>query len=46
MRLAPLDLYARHLSPWLNPLFGLALGYLQPARHDPVLRRFPNAHEL
>ena len=20
--------------------------YLQPARHDPTLKRFPNAHEL
>lgn len=46
MRLAPLDLHARHTSPLLNPLFKLALGFLQPVRHDPVLRRFPNAGEL
>lgn len=46
LSLDPLDLYARHRSPVLNPLFKIALRYLQPARHDPTLRRFPNAHEL
>ncbi len=46
MRLAPLDLYARHTSPLVNPLFKLALGYLQPVRHDPIIRRFPNFAEL
>ena len=46
MRLSPLDLYARHLSPWINPVFKLALKYLEPTRHDPVLHRFPNADEL
>jgi len=46
LRLAPLDLHARHLSPLINPFFGLALRYLQPARHDPVIARFPNASEL
>ena len=45
-RLAPRDLYARHTSPVLNPLFALALRFLQPARHDPALRKFPNAGEL
>lgn len=45
-RLAPLDLYARHLSPLAAPLFAGALPFLQPARHDPALRRFPNAGEL
>lgn len=44
--LAPQDLYARHTSRWLNPLFKWALEYLQPARHDPVLKQFRNAHEL
>lgn len=45
-RLAPRDLYARHASAFLNPLFALALRFLQPARHDPALRKFPNAGEL
>ena len=46
MRLAPLDLYSRHTSALVNPLFKFALGYLQPVRHDPVIRRFPNAAEI
>lgn len=46
MKLAPLDLYARHLSPWINPIFKFALGWLQPARHDPIIAQFPNAGEL
>lgn len=46
MRLAPLDLYARHTSAWLNPLFKFALSYLQPVRHDPTIRQFPNATDL
>jgi len=46
LRLAPLDLHARHCSPLINPFFGVALRYLQPARHDPVIARFPNAAEL
>ncbi|MFN2508392.1 MAG: GNAT family N-acetyltransferase [Chthoniobacterales bacterium] len=44
--LAPLDLYVMHTSPWLNPIFRRALKFLQPTRHDRVLRRFPNASEL
>ena len=44
--LAPQDLYARHRSALLNPLFKLAIKYLEPTRHDPVLKRFANAHEL
>lgn len=46
MHLAPQDLYARHVSPWINPIFKVAMAYLQPARHDPLLKQFPNAHEL
>ena len=46
MKLAPLDLYTRHTSPLLNPVFKLALGFLQPVRHDPIIQRFPNAAEL
>jgi hypothetical protein len=46
MRLAPLDLYTRHTSPLLNPVFKIALGYLQPVRHETLLQKFPNAAEL
>jgi len=44
--LAPLDLYVRHTRGWLNPIFGFALKYLEPTRHDPVLKKFPNAAQL
>jgi predicted N-acyltransferase len=46
MTLDPLDLYARHTSRFVNPLFKLALGFLQPVRHDPVIKQFPNYNEL
>jgi hypothetical protein len=46
MELAPLDLYARANSSLVNPFFKLAIKYLEPTRHDPVLKRFPNAGEL
>jgi predicted N-acyltransferase len=44
--LFPLDLYVMHTAAWLNPIFRQALKFLEPTRHDPVLRRFRNAHEL
>jgi predicted N-acyltransferase len=44
--LAPLDLYVRHTASLLNPVFGRMVKLLEPTRHDPVLRHFPNAHEL
>jgi predicted N-acyltransferase len=44
--LFPLDLYVRHTNPVLNKIFRPALKFLEPTRHDPVLRRFRNAHEL
>jgi predicted N-acyltransferase len=44
--LVPLDLYVRHTSGLLNPIFRRVLKYLGPTRHDPVLRRFPNADAL
>jgi predicted N-acyltransferase len=44
--LVPLDLYVRHTAPVLNPIFRQAVKYLEPTRHDPVLRQFPNAAEL
>ncbi|MGC2626272.1 MAG: GNAT family N-acetyltransferase [Candidatus Udaeobacter sp.] len=44
--LVPLDLYIMHTNPLLNPIFRRVIKYLGPTRHDPVLQRFPNAHEL
>ena len=44
--LAPLDLYVRHTNRFFNPIFSFALKYLEPTRHDPVLKKFPNAGEL
>jgi predicted N-acyltransferase len=44
--LVPLDLYVMHMSPVFNPIFRRIIKYLGPTRHDPVLRRFPNANEL
>jgi len=44
--LVPLDLYVTHTSPLLNPIFRRLIKYLGPTRHDPVLKRFPNAGEL
>jgi predicted N-acyltransferase len=44
--LMPLDLYVMHTASWLNPVFRRALHFLQPTKHDPVLQRFANAHEL
>lgn len=44
--LVPLDLYVRHTAPVINAIFRRIVKFLEPTRHDPVLRRFPNAHEL
>jgi predicted N-acyltransferase len=44
--LVPLDLYVMHTGALLNPIFRRALRFLQPTKHDPVLKQFPNAHEL
>jgi predicted N-acyltransferase len=44
--LVPLDLYVMHTNAFLNPLFCGFIKYLGPTRHDPVLHKFPNAHEL
>jgi hypothetical protein len=46
LELAPLDLYVCHTSPVINPLFRMAMTFLQPVRHHPILKKFPNAHEL
>lgn len=45
-RLDPLDLYVRHVSPVLNPVMKLALPWLQPARYDATLKKFPNYGDL
>jgi predicted N-acyltransferase len=44
--LVPLDLYVMHTNAFLNPIFRCSIKYLGPTRHDPVLRRFPNADQL
>ena len=44
--LVPLDLYVRHTSALLNPIFRRVIKYLGPSRHEPVLKRFPNADRL
>ncbi len=44
--LVPLDLYVRHTSALLNPIFRRVVKYLGPTRHDPVFRKFPNADQL
>ena len=44
--IAPLDLYVLHTRSWLNPVFRFALKYLEPTRHDPILKKFPNADQL
>ncbi len=44
--LVPLDLYVMHTSALLNPIFRRMIKYLGPTRHDPILRRFPNADQL
>jgi predicted N-acyltransferase len=44
--LFPLDLYVRHTNPFLNKIFPPVLKFLEPTRHDPVLKRFRKAHEL
>jgi hypothetical protein len=44
--LDPLDIYARHASDFINPVFKIALKYLQPARHDKYIRQFRNADEI
>ena len=44
--LVPLDLYVRHTSVLLNPIFRRVIKYLGPTRHEPILKRFPNANEL
>jgi hypothetical protein len=46
MKLLPLDLYACHVSPLINPVFKFALGFLQPTKHEKMLKEFSNFGEL
>ncbi len=46
LALAPQDLYARHLSGALNPFFKIAMQFMHPVRHNPILRKFENAAQL
>jgi hypothetical protein len=40
------DLYIKHRSRLFNFLLKHALPYLEPARHDPILKMFPNYKSL
>jgi hypothetical protein len=44
--LVPMDLYVRHTSLALNPLFRRILPLLDPTRHDATLKRFRSAYDL
>ncbi len=45
-QLAPLDLYVRHSSSWLNPIFRRIIPFLGPTQHDPILAQFSNYGDL
>jgi Acetyltransferase (GNAT) domain len=44
--LDPLDLYVRHTSDVVNAVMKRLLPWMEPTRHDPILRKFPNYAEL
>ncbi|MHA3772698.1 GNAT family N-acetyltransferase [Verrucomicrobiota bacterium sgz303538] len=44
--LAPLDLYVRATTPWIQPLIRRALPFIEPTRSEPLLQKFPNPQEL
>jgi hypothetical protein len=44
--LDPLDLYVKHTSRVLNFILKTALSFLEPTRHDQMLRRFSNYKDL
>jgi predicted N-acyltransferase len=44
--LDPTDLYVRHTSVIMNAVLKRVLPLLEPTRRDPILRKFPNYHEL
>ena len=45
-KLEPLDLYLWHRNRVTNGIFRRAAPWLSPARHDPLLQKFPNAVDL
>jgi hypothetical protein len=46
LELSPQDLYARHVTDWMNPFFKIAMRFMHPVGHNPILRKFRNAGEL
>ena len=44
--LEPIDLYVRHTSPLANAILGIALPWIEPTRHESLLKKFPNYREL
>lgn len=44
--LDPTDLYVRHTSAIMNAVLKQILPFIEPTRYDPILRKFPNYHEL
>jgi Peptidogalycan biosysnthesis/recognition len=44
--LKPVDLYVRHTSTIVNAFLRVALPLLEPTRHDPTLKKFPNYFDL
>jgi hypothetical protein len=46
MHLVPLDLYARHRHGLVNAILRLVAPWAAPTRQEPLLKHFPNAHEL
>ena len=44
--LDPLDLYVRHTSKFINPIFRRLLPLLEPTRNDKTLPKFSNYADL
>jgi hypothetical protein len=44
--LDPIDLYVRHTSVISNVFLKWVLPLIEPTRHDPILKQFPNYREL
>lgn len=44
--LAPLDLYVRHATDWINPFFTRIAPLLEPTRYDKFLPQFANHADL
>lgn len=44
--LAPLDLYVRHVTDWINPFFKRIAPLLEPTRHEKLLAQFSNYSDL